>query len=122
MRLRSFFTFLISVVGVVAVAEVLADIRTVGIIVKAVIVIAVIHTLPSSYRQEAKYYFEEQIKEGNSFFITVFDYLLGGIEYRLRQLIFFLSQYLERCANVIREIKQLGSGISNIYCGIRSNM
>ena len=99
-----------------------AEFVAAGGIFGPVIVAVVIDTLPLSYREEARYYFKEQIKQGDSFFPTLFDYFLGGIGYRLRKIIFFLSRYLEGCVNLIRQIKQATPGISDIYCGTRSNI
>ena len=89
---------------------------------KMTIATIVLQTLPLSYREEARYYFELQTKQGDSIFSTAFDYLLGGIRYRSRKVIFFLNQYLERWVNLVRGMKQIKPKISNIYCGIRSNI
>ena len=81
------------------------------------------NTLPLSYREEARYYFEEQINQGESFFPTIFDYFLGGIEYHFRQFTFFFSRYRSSLFNNGTEtIERVNNGNPKIYCETQNNI
>lgn len=79
-------------------------------------------TLPFSYQEEAKYYFEEQIKQGDSFSCTVFDYFLGGIGYRLRKVMLLLSRVLGECVYLIKHMGKFAFDISKVNSKTRSNI
>lgn len=91
-------------------------------IIQFLIFYLVVRLLPSSYREEARYYLEKQLNEGDPFIRTVFDYFLGGLEYRLRKLVRLLYKHEQQFSDILARIKSVYHKIPNKNSLLRNNI